>query len=70
MDVFISFLNQLSPISDLRNNVGMPTEFLISEKFIVGNNKTILAGTVIKGKIGMGQHLFLGPDSKGNFRQV
>lgn len=33
-------------------------------------NKTILAGTVIKGHINKGQNLYLGPDPKGNFRLV
>lgn len=33
-------------------------------------NKTILAGTVIKGHINKGQHMYLGPDAKGNFRSV
>jgi GTPase len=69
LDVMISFLNQLPPLSDLSNNVAMPTEFLISERFVV-KNKTILAGTVIKGHINKGQHLYLGPDSKGNFRSI
>jgi GTPase len=56
-------------VSDLRNNVDMPTEFLISDKFIV-DGKLILAGTVIKGNINKGQLLQLGPDVKGNFRAV
>jgi GTPase len=47
----------------------MPTEFLISDKFIV-DGKLILAGTVIKGNINKGQLLQLGPDVKGNFRAV
>lgn len=69
LDNFISFLNLLPPVSDLRNNTGLPTEFLISDKFLV-NGKLILAGTVIKGNINKGQILQLGPDCKGNFRAV
>lgn len=69
LSVFISFLNLLPSVSDLRNNADMPTEFLVSEKFVV-NGKIILAGTVIKGNINKGQILQLGPDGKGNFRAV
>jgi GTPase len=47
----------------------MPTEFLISDKFVV-HGKLILAGTVIKGNINKSQLLQLGPDVKGNFRAV
>lgn len=67
LSVLTSFLNLLPPVSDLRNNSDLPTEFLISEKFTV-EGKPILAGTVIKGNINKGQILQLGPDSKGNFR--
>lgn len=70
LNIFVSFLNLLPSVSDLRNNVDMPTEFLVSEKFVVGGSKIILAGTVIKGNINKGQVLQLGPDGKGNFRAI
>jgi GTPase len=69
LDILKGFLNQLPSISDLKNNVGMPTEFLISEKFMV-KHKTIVAGTVIKGNIYKKQKLLLGPDAKGGFKAV
>ena len=70
LGVFVSFLNLLPSMSDLRNNVDMPTEFLVSEKFVVNGSRLILAGTVIKGNINKGQILQLGPDGKGNFRAI
>ncbi len=69
MDLLVNYLNLLPSTSEIKNNEGMNTEFMISDKFNIGN-KIILAGTVIKGSVKNGQILHLGPDSEGSFKAV
>mmetsp|Transcript_36855 Transcript_36855/g.33092 ORF Transcript_36855/g.33092 Transcript_36855/m.33092 type:complete len:176 (+) Transcript_36855:1166-1693(+) len=71
LGIFKSFLNLLPVNNPLSTNVNLQTEFYIHTSFNTKTSNTaVLGGTVIKGKIKKHQLLYIGPDEKGNFRQV
>jgi GTPase len=44
-----------------------PAEFQITDTYVVPGVGTVVAGTMISGTVSLGQTLYLGPDSLGNF---
>lgn len=58
------FLNVVPPASQ-RARAGAPLEFEIVETFAVPGVGTVVSGTMISGRAGLGQQVFLGPDSLG-----
>eukprot|EP00732_Lithocolla_globosa_P003253 Lithocolla_globosa_v1_NODE_2518_length_1966_cov_27.742543.p1 type:complete len:566 gc:universal NODE_2518_length_1966_cov_27.742543:236-1933(+) len=65
LDLLRQFLNLLPAHSQF--DVAAPAEFQIDDTFLVPGVGTIVSGTVMAGKITVGDNLYYGPDSLGRF---
>ena len=74
IDQLRKFLGHLQTRNNTNTNVIRPpsdkVEFLIDGSFMVKGVGLVLSGTLVSGTVKIGQILNLGPDKKGEFRQV
>ncbi|KAI3388982.1 hypothetical protein SNEBB_006639 [Seison nebaliae] len=68
VDFLRLFLNLIPPLHVPQTR--KPTEFVIDETYTVTGVGTVVTGTVFQGQISVNDHLWLGPDKLGSFRQV
>jgi GTPase len=67
LDLLRSFLNILPTRHNWSEHVDAPAEFSIDDAFQVSGVGCVVAGTVMRGSVDIGQAFHLGPDSAGNF---
>jgi GTPase len=67
LDLLRSFLNILPTRHNWTEHADSPAEFSIDDAFQVTGVGCVVAGTVFRGSISIGQTLHLGPDSRGSF---
>lgn len=69
LDRLRTFLNVVPPPVQRFKTTG-PVEFEIVETFTVPGVGTVVSGTMVSGKLSLGQAVWLGPDSLGNWTQT
>jgi GTPase len=67
LDLLRMFINLLSPNALNKYDADAPTEYQITDTFSVPGVGTVVSGTVVSGIVHVGDTLYLGPDSLGNF---
>lgn len=71
IDLLRHFLNLIPiPCYTEDRHDGRPPHFQITENYTVPGVGTVVAGTMISGSIGVGQIVYLGPESNGLFSSV
>lgn len=66
LDLLKAFLNLL-PVGTKYGTMEAPPEFQITDTYAVPGVGLVVAGTMISGTVGLGQTLYLGPNSAGGF---
>jgi len=70
LDLVRKFLNAVPPRNEWEFLKHKPVEVLIDKTYYVPDVGTVVAGTVMSGKVETGSDMLLGPDGQGNFIPV